>query len=228
MRSMAEARTSSPRFRLPKVKFPTRSRRAGTPPAKKSPSTKPDSGAKPEATKADTGSKTTEEAPGAGKTTATTTAKGKPPDPNLMERMEGLQGWMAEIERKQGRMTYFGAAAILIAILAAGAALYFGITSKSDSATKDDLDAVEKKVDGLEQAVTKNNQATQQTLNSTLTGLQNSIQTLQKQRAEDAANISTLQSQVASGALNKGAAAKPGTALTPGATTTTTPAPGKP
>ena len=71
----------------------------------------------------------------------------KPPDPNLQERMEGLQGWMAEIERKQGRMTYFGAAAVLIAILAAGAALYFGTTAKSDTdRTQDDVDVVDRLV----------------------------------------------------------------------------------
>jgi uncharacterized protein HemX len=219
---MAEARMSSPRIRLPKVQFPTRSKGAGAaPPKKPAPPTKPGGGDKPNPAKADTASKAPGKAAGGAKPPT------KPPDPNLVERMEGLQGWMAEIERKQGRMTYFGAAAILIAILAAGAALYFGITSKSDSATKDDLDALETKVDGLKQAVTKNNQATQQTLNSTITGLQTSIQALQKQRAEDAANISTLQSQASKGAL-KGAAATPGTTITPGATTTTPTTPGKP
>jgi uncharacterized protein HemX len=199
---MAEARTSSPRIRLPKVRFPTRSKGTGPSPAKKPPP--------------------------AAESESPTPPKGKAPEPNLVERMEGLQGWMAEIERKQGRMTYFGAAGILIAILAAGAALYFGITNKSDSATKDDLDALETKVSGLEQAVTKSNQQTQQTLNSTITGLQTSIQTLQKQVSEDAAKISTLQSQASSGAL-KGAAATPVPPVTPGATvkpgtTTTTPA----
>src|SRR6188472_28318 len=29
------------------------------------------------------------------------------PEPTLEERMEGMQGWMAEIERKQARITYF-------------------------------------------------------------------------------------------------------------------------
>ena len=203
---MAEARTSSPRIRLPKVRFPRRSgaAKAETPP--KAADKAAAGGTKPAATETPAGS--------------------KGPDPNLIERMEGLQGWMAEIERKQGRMTYFGAAGILIAILAAGAALYFGITNKSDSASKSDVDALEKKVNGLEQAVTKNNQQTQQTLNSTITGLQGSIQTLQKQRAQDAANIATLQSQASAGAL-KGAAATPSPSVTPPGATTTTPGTGK-
>jgi uncharacterized protein HemX len=144
--------------------------------------------------------------------------------PNLPERIEGLQGWMAELERKQARTTYFGAIAVLIAIAAAGAALYFGITTKDDSATKGDVDDLQERVDALQSAITKNTKNTQDTINSSIAQLQGSIQTLQKQQAQNAASISTLQSQVAAGALNKGA--KAGTQATPpapGATTTTTP-----
>jgi uncharacterized protein HemX len=230
MGSMADART--PRIRLPKVKFPGRSGTSKAPPAKKGDTetetkTKTETETKPNGTKAgpaeqEGASKPAEKA-AAGRATPQAGVGAQAPDPNLMERMEGLQGWMAEIERKQGRITYFGAAGILIAILAAGGALYFGITNKSDSASKSDVDTLEKKVAGLEQAVTKSNQQTQQTLNSTITGLQNSIKSLQKQQAQAAANISTLQSQVSAGALNKGAAATPAPTATPtpGATTTT-------
>ena len=150
------------------------------------------------------------------------TAK-KAPEANLQERMEGLQGWMAEIERKQGRMTYFGIAGVVIALLAAGAALYFGLTAKSDSATKGDLDALTKRIDALEAAATKNSKDTQAALNSSVSQLQQSIAAVQKQQAQNAASISTLQSQASAGAFGKGAAGA-GATLTPGATTTTTPA----
>ena len=52
---------------------------------------------------------------------------------------------MAQIERKQGRLTYFGIAGIVIALLAGGAALYIGLAAKNDSATKSDVDALTKK-----------------------------------------------------------------------------------
>ena len=118
--------------------------------------------------------------------------------------MEGLQGWMAEIERKQGRLTYFGAAAVLIAILASGAALYFGLTAKSDnSGTKDDIDELSTKIDQLQGAVTKNTEDTQQTLNQTVQQLQSQIAALQQKQAQDAANIATLQSQVAASARRR-------------------------
>jgi uncharacterized protein HemX len=149
--------------------------------------------------------------------------------PNLQERIEGLQGWMAELERKQARTTYFGAIAVLIAIAAAGAALYFGITTKDDSATKGEVDELQGRVDALQSAITKNTKNTQDTINSSIAQLQGSIQALQKQQAQNAASISTLQSQAAAGAFNKkGAAAgtpatptTPGGATTPGTTTTT-------
>jgi uncharacterized coiled-coil protein SlyX len=137
--------------------------------------------------------------------------------------MEGLQGWMAEIERKQGRMTYFGIAGVVIAILAAGAALYVGLTTKSDSATKGDLDGLSKRIDALEAAAAKNSKDTQAALNASVAQLQQSIAAVQKQQSQNAASIATLQTQAAAGAFSKGAAATPGTALTPGATTTTTP-----
>ncbi len=144
------------------------------------------------------------------------------PAPNVQERIEGLQSWMAEIERKQGRMTYFGAAALLIAILASGAALYFGITAKNDSSgATDDLDELSTKVDQVQQAVTQSTKDTQDTINNSISQIQGSIADLQKKQAQDAANISTLQSQVASGALSQGGAATPGTT-----TTTPTPTPG--
>jgi hypothetical protein len=160
---------------------------------------------------------------------ATTAAQPKSPESNLQERIEGLQGWMAELERKLARTTYFGAMAVLIAIAAAGAALYLGITNKNDSATKDDVDSLKARVDALQSAVTKNSKATQDTINNSIAQLQGSIQALQKQQAQDAANISTLQSQAASGAFKKGANNAPGTAVTPGTTTgTTTTTPKKP
>ena len=145
------------------------------------------------------------------------------PAPNMQERMAGLQGWMAEIERKQARMTYFGAAAVLIAILAAGAALYFGITAKNDSGdAMDDLDSLETKVDGLARAVNQSTKQTQDTINNSISQLQSSIADLQEKQAKNAAKISTLQSQVQAGALNRPGAG----ALNQGGAVTPAPAPG--
>jgi uncharacterized protein HemX len=222
---MAEDASRFSRIRLPRVSLPTLSRRGGASSAggattethaqePANPGSEPTEAAKAEdSTKSGTDQAPTP--PG-----ATKAGTGSPPDPNLQERIEGLQGWMAELERKQARLTYFGALALLLAIAAAGAALYFGLTNRSDSAKESDLDALTKRVDSLEGAVTKNSQDTQNALNASIAQLQQSISGLQKQQAKTAGKISTLQSQVAANAAAK-AAAPTGTtttATTPGAT----------
>jgi uncharacterized protein HemX len=218
-----------PRIRMPKVTLPGRSDRAGRVRAKAATPTKPQTEAK---AKADDGAQTAEA--GAKTTDAGAKTEETPkeppkakPEPNLEERMAGLQGWMAEIERKQGRLTYFGLAGVLVALLAAGAALYFGITTKNDSATKSDVDALTRKVDALQAAATKSSKDAQNAINASVSQLQTSISALQKQQSQNSSNIATLQSQASAGALGKGvgtaAGTLPGNALTPGATTTTTP-----
>jgi uncharacterized protein HemX len=209
----------TPRIRMPRVTLPGRSDSASRPRGKRAKATASTAETKP---KAADGAKAAEAKTEEATTKARETAKGKSPEPNLQERMEGLQGWMAEIERKQGRLTYFGLATLVLAILASIAALYFGLAAKSDKASKSDVDALTKKVDALQAAATKNSKDTQNALNASAAQLQASISALQRQQAQNAASISTLQSQASAGAFGKGAAV--GTSpLTPGSTTTTTP-----
>jgi hypothetical protein len=229
---MPDGRPLMPRIRLPRVTVPGRaSRAASEAPTEPKDAAKAGNGASPAATKEapPAAGKPTEAKPGEAKPTeAKPAADAKAPEPNLQERFEGLQGWLAEIERKQARITYFGGLLLLVAVAAAGAALYFGLTAHSDSATKDDLDSLSNRVNSLQGAVTKNSEDTQNALNASIAQLQQSISGLQKQQAQAQATISTLQSQVTA-AQNAAAGASatpatPGTA-TPGAapTTTTTP-----
>jgi uncharacterized protein HemX len=215
-------RLTPPRIRMPRVTLPGRGSRAQS---ERTAATKaveaPRTGNGVEAATKEAQPTTAATAP----TTPKPAAGVKAPEPNLQERIEGLQGWTAELERKLARLTYFGGLALLLALGAAGAALYFGLTTHSDSAKKSDLEALTRRVDSLQGAVAKNSKDTQNALNASIAQLQQSLSSLQKQQAQAAANISTLQSQVAAGALNKGAA--PGVApVTPApgaATTTTTP-----
>ena len=213
----------TPRIRMPRVTLPGRSDSASRPRGKTAKAAASTAETKPKAADGDKAAEAkTEEATTKARETAKESAKGKSPEPNLQERMEGLQGWMAEIERKQGRLTYFGLATLVVAILASIAALYFGLAAKSDKASKSDVDALTKKVDALQAAATKNSKDTQNALNASAAQLQASISALQRQQAQNAASISTLQSQASAGAFAKGAAV--GTSpLTPGSTTPATP-----
>ncbi len=222
-----------PRITMPRVTVPGRASRAA---AEETTVTKPAAAATPTtATKPGDGAEpaTKEGQPtAAGSTAAKPTEGAKTPEPNLQERIEGLQGWMAEIERKQARITYFGGLALLLALAAAGVALYFGLTTNSEGAKKSDLDALTSRVNSLQGAVSKNSKDTQNALNASIAQLQQSISGLQKQQAQASATISTLQSQIAAASALNNKNATPGLApttpgTTPGATTTTTPNNGK-
>jgi uncharacterized protein HemX len=229
---MPDGSSRIPRIRLPRITRPGRaSRAAGEQTTATEPLTKPDQ-ADEAGNNAESASKAPSTKDGAAVPAAAATATPettKPGEgtttaqPNLEERIEGLQGWMAVLERRQARITYFGGLMLLLALGAAGAALYFGLNAHSDSATKKDLDALTNRVNSLQGAVTKNSKDTQNALNASIAQLQRSIGNLQKQQAQASANISTLQSQVAAGALTKKAATPGATPTAPGATTTTTP-----
>jgi uncharacterized protein HemX len=145
-------------------------------------------------------------------------AKAKPkvkPAPNMGERMEGLQGWMAEIERKQSRMTRFGGLAAILAIAAAGGALALGIMNQQDAATKDDVDELQQQVETLSGEIEKQTEKQLGTLNQKITGFEGRIASLEKQQKQNAATIATLQSQANTA---KRGAAVPTTPALPGVT----------
>jgi uncharacterized protein HemX len=229
---MPDDRRFTPRIRMPRLTAPGRASRAASETTTANPQSAAtntaagSTGAAEAGSGAEPATKETQPAtatPGGTKPDPAEPAEGaKAPEPNLQERIEGLQGWMAEIERKQARLTYFGGFALLLALGAAGAALYFGLTTHSDSATKNDLDALTNRVNSLQGAVTKNSKDTQNALNASIAQLQQSISGLQKQQTKTAATISTLQAQVAANAAAKGAAAK----AAPTGTTTTATTPG--
>jgi uncharacterized protein HemX len=135
----------------------------------------------------------------------------KTPAPNMQERMEGLQGWMAEIERKQNRMSRLGGGAAILAVLAAGGALALGILNKQDAATEDDLDEVREQVNGISGTVEQQTEQQLGNLNKTLNSLRAQIQSLQQQQQQQTQTINQLQNQVNSAAAAPSPAVPPTT-----------------
>lgn len=125
--------------------------------------------------------------------------EGKAPEPDLPGRIDGLRGWLEEIERRQGRMTYFGGAATLVALITSGAALLIGIGASNDSASKDDLDEVKAQITQLQtqvQAATGNTKKLE-ALGDQLTAVQQQIRTVRTAQARQASAIAGLESQAA-------------------------------
>ncbi len=127
---------------------------------------------------------------------AAPTLGGRQPAPDLPGRIDGLRGWLEEIERKQGRMLYFGAAALTIALLASGVALYLGLTAQSDKATKDDVDKVRESVTALQGDVSQLG-AGRKSLTQTISGLEAQVKGLQARQQQSEQQISALQKQAA-------------------------------
>jgi uncharacterized protein HemX len=113
----------------------------------------------------------------------------KPSEPSLEERI-------AEIERRQGRRTYFGAAAALVAIAAAAAALVLGVINKNDAASKDDLGALQDQLNNIQTEVKRATEKELKTVNDQIATLQQTTGDLKKKQAQDTAAIASLKSQV--------------------------------
>jgi hypothetical protein len=150
------------------------------------------------------------------------TPAAKTPAPNIAERMEGLQGWMAEIERKQGRMTYFGAAAAGVAILASAGALYLGVTNQQDSADKDDFEALEQRVTDVGDSLKSSTEEQLKALDDRMRTVEQRLDGIEQKQTQTDTTLEALQKQVNQQAT-QGAGAGAGT-TTPGAAPTTPPA----
>jgi hypothetical protein len=152
-----------------------------------------------------------------GKAAAETKTDGeeKPPDPNFAERMEGLQGWMAELERKQRRTTLLATFGTVLALLAAGGAVYLGVANPT-SASKDDFDDLEAQVETLQQqisAATADQNRLKQ-INTTLESLNARMSAAEQRASQTASQIAATKAQ-AQAAQQAATAAQQAAAATP-------------
>ena len=119
------------------------------------------------------------------------------PKPNMEERIEGLQGWMAEIERKQERMTRFGGAAVILAVLAAGGAIALGVINQQNAASEDDVDELTEKVNELGASLKSGTEKQLKALGGRIDGLEQQVATLQQTQAQNTQDIAKLKSNQA-------------------------------
>jgi uncharacterized protein HemX len=128
-------------------------------------------------------------------------AAGKPPAknsaPDMQERMEGMQGWMAEIEKRQERSSRFGGIVVLLAILASGAALALGVMNKQDAATQDDIDSLTDKVNDLGSSVEQQTETQLSSIDQRLAALEQQIKSLTTRQRDSENQVEKLQNRVA-------------------------------
>jgi chromosome segregation ATPase len=146
---------------------------------------------------------------------AETATNVKPPDPNLAERMEGLQGWMAELERKQRRTTLLATVGTVLALLAAAGAVYLAVANPT-SASKDDFDDLEAQVETLQQQISQAtaDQNRLKQINTTLESLNARMSAAEQRASQTASQIAATKAQ-AQAAQQAATAAQQAAAATP-------------
>ncbi len=94
------------------------------------------------------------------------------------ERIDGLRAWLAQVDRKLGIRTYAFAAAIVLALAAAGIALVFALQLQEDSATKDGLQNLRAQIGAAEQSASEAAQEDLQSLSDRVGALEGQVSSL--------------------------------------------------
>jgi hypothetical protein len=109
-------------------------------------------------------------------------APGPPPPGSLgrpttdpHERIDGLRGWLAQLDRQVKLRTYIGGAAAVLALAAAGVALYFALTTNEDAAKESDVQSLREQIAGVQQSAAKAAEQDVQSLDQRLTDLEQQV-----------------------------------------------------
>jgi septal ring factor EnvC (AmiA/AmiB activator) len=117
-----------------------------------------------------------------------------PADPH--ERIDGLRSWLAQVERKLGLRTYIGAALAVLALAAAGAAIYLALTTKEDAATEADVQNLREELTGVREAAAEAAQQDVQSLNETLGDLEDRLGKLESEQGSFRNELSVAQDDI--------------------------------
>jgi hypothetical protein len=118
----------------------------------------------------------------------------QPPDPH--ERIDSMRAWLAQLDRKLGVRTYLLAAIGLLALAAAVVALVLVLQLKRDAATKDDVDALQGQLTGVQQSATQAAQKGVRSVNQRLTDLQNEVSSLSSQQTTAKRELQVVQDDI--------------------------------
>jgi predicted RNase H-like nuclease (RuvC/YqgF family) len=121
------------------------------------------------------------EPPGKGQPPRAPQPPGKPQPPEAQKasdpqrRIDGLRSWLAQVERRLGVRSYIGAALAILALAAAGAAIYLALTTKEDAATDADVQNLREELTGVRESAADAAQQDVQTINEMLADLEDQI-----------------------------------------------------
>jgi septal ring factor EnvC (AmiA/AmiB activator) len=118
----------------------------------------------------------------------------KPADPQ--QRIDGLRSWLAQVERRLGVRSYIGAALAVLALAAAGAAIYLALTTREDAATDADVQNLREELTGVRESAAEAAQQDVQTINEALADLEDRIGKLENDQGSFEAELSVAQDDI--------------------------------
>ena len=133
-------------------------------------------------------------APAAPQATAAKPAGPEPLDPQ--QRIDGLRAWIAQLDRKLGVRTYVIGAIAILALAAAAVALVLLVQLKRDAATKDDVDAIQGQLSGVQQSAAQAAQRSVRSLNQRLSDLQTEVGSLSTQQTTSKRELQVVQDDI--------------------------------
>src|SRR5262245_15380097 len=118
------------------------------------------------------------------------------PGETPQEQIVGLRAWLADVDRKLGVRTYIGGALAVLALAAAGAALFLTLSLKQDAATKDDVNALRDQLSGVEQSATAAAHSSVRSLDQRLTDLETRVDKLSTDQTTSKRELQVIQDDI--------------------------------
>jgi chromosome segregation ATPase len=101
---------------------------------------------------------------------------------DTQERIEGLRGSVAQVERRLALRTYIAAAVAVLALAAGGAGIYLALQAEEDAASEADVENLREELTGVEQTAVEAAEEDLQTVNETLADLERQISRLRNRQ----------------------------------------------
>lgn len=118
----------------------------------------------------------------------TATPAAKPTEGDVVERLDGIRGWLGDLDSTVGVRSRIGLVLAAIAIGAAGAAIYLSLDAKSQSASNSDVGNLRGDVDSLQDELSN--------ISGQLDTLQSSVGAARSQASGANATASSLEAQI--------------------------------
>jgi uncharacterized protein HemX len=117
-------------------------------------------------------------------------------EPTLPERVEGLRGWLAQLDRRIGVRTYAGAAALVLALAAAAVALVLVLQLQDESATDSDIASLRQEIAGVEDAASEAAQEDVASLSDRVAEIDSQISQIASDQDATGREISVIQDDI--------------------------------